>query len=70
MPDTFYIIWNPKGPHAPQEVHQAASTAESEAKRLATAYPGQSFYVMQATMRARTVDPVEVERFDTDIIPF
>lgn len=69
-PDTFYIVWNPKGPHAPREKHSAASIAEGEAKRLAAAYPGQTFFVMQATMSARVAEPVEVVRFDTDIIPF
>lgn len=69
-PETFYIVWNPKGPHAPRQKHPAASIAEAEAERLAIEYPGQTFFVMQATMSARTTKPIEVVRFDTDNIPF
>lgn len=69
-PDTFYIVWNPDGPHAPRKKHCSASIAEGEAERLALENPGQTFFVMQATMSARTSKPVEVVRFDTDIMPF
>ena len=69
-PDPFYIVWNPQGPHAPREKHPAASIAKGEAKRLALAHPGQTFFVMQATMSARTSEPVEIVHFDTDSIPF
>lgn len=70
LSDTFYIIWNPNGPHAPRERHSSQSRAETEAQRLALEYPGQNFYVMMAAVRYRSIEPVEVERFATDEIPF
>jgi hypothetical protein len=70
LPDTFYIVWNPKGPHAPRERHSSQSAAEREARRLALEHPGQDFFTMMADARFRATEPVEVERFDTDGIPF
>ena len=69
-PETFYIIWNPDGPHAPRERHSSPLIAEGEAKRLAVEHPGQTFFVMQATMSACSPERVKVVHFDTDSIPF
>lgn len=70
LSDTFHIVWNPKGPHAPRERHFSQGDAEKEARRLALDHPGQDFFVMMAVARFRATEPVEVERFDTDGIPF
>ena len=70
LTETFFIVWNPKGPHSPRERHYSQGSAENEARRLALDHPGQDFFVMMADARFRATEPVEVERFCTDGIPF
>lgn len=56
----FWMVWNPNGSRHPMYQHTSAKSAADEAERLATANPGQSFYVLQATELRRTaVTPVE-----------
>ncbi|WP_260581129.1 hypothetical protein [Sphingopyxis sp. PET50] len=70
LSETFFIVWNPKGPHSPRERHYSQSIAEKEARRLALDHPGHDYFVMMAAVRFRATEPVEIERFATDEIPF
>jgi hypothetical protein len=69
MQDAFFIVWNPDGPTNPRQRHDTFSSAASEAARLARVHPGADFFVMEAHRRCRTVDPIEIEDFDTDLQP-
>lgn len=44
--ELFWIVWNPAGRN-PQFMHRSEDAARTEAKRLAAANVGQSFFVMQ-----------------------
>lgn len=57
----FFLVWNPIG-GAPTMKQPSYSAAESEAKRLARANPGDSFFVLAAVAEAKKVD-VGVTRF-------
>ena len=66
----FYLVWR-EGGDVPRFQHKTASAAESEALRLASAHPGQNFYVLVPSCRA-VERRVILERFDVlaDEIPF
>ncbi|QRF60202.1 hypothetical protein [Variovorax paradoxus] len=56
----FWLVWSPEGERPPRHEHHSAKAAADEAERLATVYPGKSFYVLHATEMRRTADaPVE-----------
>ena len=44
----FWIVWSPGGERPPKFRHDDKALAIQEAERLATAHPGQRFYVMGA----------------------
>lgn len=58
----FYLVWNEDG-FAPRFKHSSVTAAENEAERLATANPGQVFYVLIPSCRA-VERRVTFERFD------
>lgn len=65
--DAFWMVWNPRG-HAPTHRHESEREANVEAERLASANPGERFYVLKAERRYQKVD---VERVDLlERIPF
>lgn len=69
--EAFYIVWNPQGSLPPRATHDTFEKAAAEAQRLALANPGNDFFVMQSHRRVRTVRPVEIEDYHTDLdIPF
>jgi len=66
----FWLVWNETG-HAPRFKHTSAVSAEREALRLATTYPGQTFVVLEPTFSARS-QGLETHRYssDDDMVPF
>lgn len=70
MRQPFYIIWNPKGPTTPRFRHDTFGQAQAEAQRLALENPGHEFFVMQAHSRTAMKEPLDIEFFDTDGLPF
>lgn len=47
------VVWMVKGSGPSVVTHETARSAELEAERLATANPGQTFYVMKAVTAYR-----------------
>lgn len=45
--ERFWMVWNPGG-RAPSRRHASRNAADAEAKRLASANPGQRFFVLKA----------------------
>ena len=70
MSDPFYIIWNPKGSAPPKYQHAILGDAEKEARRLAIENPGNDFFVMASHSRSKAIEPIEVEYYDIDAVPF
>lgn len=66
----FWIVFSPTGPKAPTCQHSDEDRARQEARRLASAHQGQSFYVMKATMGYRREDPLETLVPDNSQVPF
>lgn len=64
----FWLVWR-EGGYSPTVRHRSMDKAEAEAKRLATACPGETFWVLPAAISVRT-DVFTIERFDLDNIPF
>ena len=63
----FWLVWNPSG-RAPTGKHPHQHSAEAEAKRLASANPGQVFYVLEAGLAFVKDD---VKRIQLDMpLPF
>jgi hypothetical protein len=65
----FYVVWADGG--APPTVKQSTpEIAEAEAKRLAKATKGKTFFVC-AVITSVTVGGIEIERFDPNAyVPF
>lgn len=64
--DDFWLVWNPEGRN-PQYRHCNEDEAQAEATRLARQNPGQSFFVLHATLKVQAVDVVVTKLVD---IPF
>ena len=69
-PTPFWLIWNESG-QAPRFKHTTALSAEREALRLASVYPGSTFVVLEPTFSARS-QAMDIQRFtsDDDMVPF
>ena len=67
-PAPFWLVWRDGG-DLPTVRHNSVDKAETEAKRLAMASPGETFWVLPAAISVRT-DAFTIERFDIDDIPF
>ena len=66
-----WFVWNREyGP--PRFEHPDEAAAIREAKRLASANPGQKFLVLKTVAEAERVEPVRLKRFEAmdDEIPF
>jgi len=68
--DLFFLVWNSsKAVSSSNYRHESRKSAEQEAERLASANPGEYFYVLAAIgmCHARTVD---WDRVPSGEIPF
>lgn len=63
----FWVVWS-EGGGPPTFKHENKRSAETEAKRLAVATPGQRFIVLEARTGFLCPDRFEVTEFDD--IPF
>jgi hypothetical protein len=65
----IYIVWNPNGPHQPQQTHSEQSEAVRVCKAMAMKYPGQTFYVMESLVGYVKSELQEI-KFGDQEIPF
>lgn len=65
----FYLVWNPQHQTPPRHRHVTEADAKSEAMRLASAHPGQEFYVLRAVGRAVKIDVEYISLCDSEL-PF
>jgi hypothetical protein len=65
----YWMVHRSAGSGYPtNQVHETVYSAVQEAKRLAQLFPGETFYVLEAVGCAKTVAPVEYQRFED--LPF
>lgn len=56
----FWFVWNPDG-RSPVFRHPSCDSALSEAKRLARAFPGQTFIILESVKAVRRDDLLEID---------
>lgn len=65
----FFMVMSEKTERPPPVVrHDDVDRAKAEAKRLATANPGEAFYVLHCIGKMQAVDPVKW--IESDELPF
>jgi hypothetical protein len=71
FPDSFFIVWNPKGQRPPTFRHGTFGQASNEATRLARENPGADFFVMVAKRSLKVRDLLVTDfASNDDGIPF
>lgn len=60
--EKFWMVYSPQG-NTPTVMHSSPSVAMGEASRLATANPGQYFYLLEAMAEVKKQD-VSVHYYD------
>jgi hypothetical protein len=58
----FWLVWSPTGHKPPSFRHPSIESATTEADRLATAHPGQTFIVLES-VAARCIDTMVRTKF-------
>ena len=66
----MFIVWCPSGSTPPRVTHSSFEEAQSVAKEMARKNPLQKFIVMRAMISFTTNEPMKVEYFAQDDIPF
>lgn len=72
-PSTFWIVWNPEYWKPPSFRHTYRQDAEQEAERLASAHPGQEFFVCEIKSKFVAAEVTKTEFAEPvvgDNIPF
>lgn len=66
----LFIVWSPTGKTPPRYTFCNYDRAKIAAENMANQHPNQKFIVMRAMISFMTKDPMIVERYAQDDIPF
>jgi hypothetical protein len=65
----FWMVWSPQGAMPPRRKHESYVDALKAAEEMASRYPSQEFYVVQAVSRSKSV-AITTIKLEDESIPF